>query len=225
MMVSLMQRCLGEWREDRRLGRIFTRYQSFTMVNRKAYLMNLRLVKSVADVPGCVVECGVWRGGMIAGMVEVLGPDRRYVLFDSFQGLPKPKEIDGPAALEWQANTSSPLYFDNCSAPQSAAEEAMRLSRAKHVQICPGWFDDTVTGFTPLESIAVLRLDGDWYDSTMTCLTHLFPHMSPGGIVIVDDYPVWDGCSRAVHDYLSATKSTARVSQFDNDICYLRVSR
>ena len=89
------------------------------------YVANLCIVRALQSVPGCVVECGVWRGGMIAGIAEVLGPEREYILFDSFEGLPPAKEIDGEAALAWQSDKSSPLYHDNCAAEQKFAAEAM----------------------------------------------------------------------------------------------------
>jgi O-methyltransferase len=65
-----------------------------------------------------------------------------------------------------------------------------------------------------------LRLDGDWYDSTLVVLESLFKHLAPDGIVIVDDYYAWDGCSRAVHDFLSRNSLTARITQ-EHGICVI----
>src|SRR5437868_2412691 len=95
-----------------RKGRIWQRYRHYTMIPRDLYVENLRLAERLAPVEGCVVECGVWRGGMSAGLADVL-PGRIHYLFDSFEGLPKAKEIDGPGALVWQANTTAPNYFNN----------------------------------------------------------------------------------------------------------------
>lgn len=211
-----------EAEEANRYMRIFRKYADFTMIPATTYVTNLFLAQQCRQVPGCVVECGVWRGGMIAGIAELLGSERDYVLFDSFAGLPPAKDIDGAAAIAWQADTKSPGYFDNCTAPRELAERAMRLAGAARVTIREGWFTDTLRGFTPPGPIALLRLDGDWYDSTMTCLEALFPHLSPQGIVIVDDYSAWDGCRKAVHDYLSREQSAAAILRARDDVTFIR---
>jgi len=206
-------------------ARIYQKYQSHTMHSWATYRANLELAEMARSVAGCVIECGVWRGGMIAGIAELLGPDRDYYLFDSFQGLPPARAIDGTAAIAWQADTSSPAYHDNCSVPESFAREAMSWSAVPVVHIRPGWFEETLPTFVPGGPIALLRLDGDWYESTMTCLRHLIGHMAPGGLVIIDDYYGLDGCARAVHDFLSQTGSRARIQQWHNDVyvCYLQI--
>jgi Macrocin-O-methyltransferase (TylF) len=70
-------------------------------------------------------------------------------------------------------------------------------------------------------SIAVLRLDGDWYDSTMLCLEHLFPLVVPGGLMLIDDYYTWDGCARAVHDYLSREQAAGRIEKTSGGVTYI----
>jgi O-methyltransferase len=192
------------------------------MVPESWYVRNLLLVDQFRFVPGAVVECGTWKGGMIAGIAKTLGPTRRYHLFDSYQGLPPAGERDGLLACRWQADGTGPNYHDNCTASESDARAAMRLSGAAAWSITAGWFDDTLPGLALPESIAILRLDGDWYDSTLTCLEALFPQVAHNGIVIIDDYYIWDGCARAVHDYLSAHDSDARVSQFMDTVAYIQ---
>ena len=123
-------------------------------------------------------------------------------------------------AVAYQANPNAEEYLDNCTAAKADAIAAMELAGVRY-QIFKGWFNDTLPTFVPPEPIAILRLDGDWYDSTMTCLRHLAPHLAPEGIVILDDYGTWDGCSRAVHDYLSQTQSTARI-QAPHDVAVIR---
>ena len=83
-----------------------------------------------------------------------------------------------------------------------------------------GWFSDTVPHH-PNQPIALLRLDGDWYDSTMVCLQNLYPKVVTGGIIIIDDYYSWDGCSKAVHDYLSSIQSVSRILTGFNRIAYI----
>ena len=106
---------------------------------------------------------------MIAGIAEILGADREYFLFDSFEGLPPATAMDGERAKAWQKDTQSPTYYDNCRAPIEFAERAMKLSSARKYKIVKGWFDDTLPKFVPPCPIAILRLDGDWYEFDPSC--------------------------------------------------------
>lgn len=199
---------------------LFRKFQKFTMIQQAPYIANLQLARRVRNVPGCVVECGVWRGGMSGGMAVILGKERTYFLFDSFEGLPPAKEIDGQSAIEWQSNKEGEYYFDNCAAGPEFAAEAMKLAGAKHVELRQGWFDKTLPGFKAPSPIALLRLDGDWYESTMVCLENLFGQVAPGGLIVLDDYYTWDGCSRAVHDFLSRRSAVERIRS-RGDVGYL----
>ena len=204
----------------RRYGRIYDRFKEFTMISRGAYINNLILAQRIASVPGCIIECGVWRGGMSAGLAAVLGNSRQYLLFDSFEGLPPAKEIDGEGALNWQKNKQAENYYDNCTAGEEFATRAMTLAGAKSFKLAKGWFDKTLPAFRPPEPIALLRLDGDWYESTMVCLKSLYEFVAPNGLIILDDYHTWDGCSRALHDFLSQRSAIERIRSLDN-ICFL----
>jgi Macrocin-O-methyltransferase (TylF) len=90
------------------LRKIYVKYRDHTIIPEIAYLYNLEIAATVQSVAGCIIECGVWRGGMIAGIADLLGPERQYFLFDSFQGLPSVQNIDGTALQAWQANTKGP---------------------------------------------------------------------------------------------------------------------
>jgi hypothetical protein len=200
--------------------KIFDKYRDYTMIHEGLYHENLRIIEEkVLDLPGDVVECGVWRGGMSAGIAEVLGVGRNYHLFDSFEGLPDAKEIDGKGAKEYQENKDSEFYFDNCTAEIQFAEKAMSQTGVSY-KLIKGWFNETLKRVEPL-NIALLRLDGDWYDSTMDCLVNLYPYVVENGLIIIDDYYQWDGCSRAVHDYLSSIKSISRISDSTYGVCYI----
>ena len=224
MPIRAVRRHLRAQRRYDALAGIYDNYAAFTMIPRADYILNLQLAEKVESVPGAVVECGVWRGGMIAGMAELLGPSREYVLCDSFQGLPPAEPaLDGRAAVEWQANTDDPEYYDNCSAPEEAARAAMALAPAHRVRFVAGWFDVTLADVRPDGGIALLRLDADWYESTKTCLQQLYDRVVPGGLIVIDDYHTWDGCTRAVHDFLAARRLNARISQWANSVCYIRV--
>lgn len=202
------------------LRKIYAQVCEYTMVDKGVFCDNLLLAERVQGLPGCVVECGVWRGGMSAGIARLLGNNRDYYLFDSFVGLPQAQPIDGPEAIAYQRNTNSPAYYNNCAAPAEYAKEAMQLVGAQHFHLMPGFFDKTLPGFHLQDGIALLRLDGDWYKSTLVCLKYLFDKVVEGGLIIIDDYYTWDGCSRAVHDFLSSTRARERVRNF-NSVAYI----
>jgi O-methyltransferase len=101
-------------RRDRQLHAIYAKHRQRTMVPESCYVSNLRLCARATHVEGSVVECGMWRGGMSAGIADLLGPEREYFLFDSFEGLPRVKDINGPEIREWQAeqdDSTSARYF------------------------------------------------------------------------------------------------------------------
>lgn len=197
------------------------RYNQHTMLSRQKFVDNLMIAQRWAPPGGEVVECGVWRGGMIRGLADMLGPDRKYHLFDSFEGLPPAQEeLDGQAAIEWQADRASPNFHNNCCADEAYARGLFEGS-SFDVEFHRGWFEDTIPKYQPGRPISVLRLDGDWYSSTRTCLDGLVRHLAPKALVLVDDYYVWDGCARALHDYLAETKSAMRIRQSRFGICYL----
>jgi O-methyltransferase len=219
-LISELRFAAGSWRRKRQLRRIYSRFREFTMVPEDIYIRNLQLAERCKDVPGSVVECGVWRGGMIAGIATLLGPERDYFLFDSFTGLPPAKPIDGAAALHWQSDKVSPHYYENCSAPPGFAQQAMRNAGARSFELVKGWFNETLPNFVVKPPIALLRLDGDWYESTTVCLDHLFERVAPHGLIVLDDYFAWDGCSRALHDFLSRRSATERIQSFEG-VCHL----
>lgn len=202
------------------LKEIYFKYADYTMISPETYIGNLALCSKFLKLEGDIVECGVWRGGMIAGIAEMAGKTKKSFLFDSFEGLPKVKEIDGSAAAKWQQNVSGANYHDNCRAEISYATEAMDLSKTNY-QLVKGWFDETTPKIVFPNRICILRLDGDWYDSTLTCLKHLYPKVNKNGLIILDDYFAWDGCSRAVHDYLSSISSISKIYTTQEGIGYI----
>jgi O-methyltransferase len=181
------------------------------------------------DVQGCLVECGVWRGGSAAimGMASrSAGKNRVLHLFDSFEGLPEPDEKDGASAKIYSGGKASgsltsirecaatleevKSMFKNCT---SLPESQLRF----HV----GWFQHTVPADAKnLGPIAVLRLDGDWYESTRVCLDHLYPLLSSGGALLLDDYFAWEGCRKATDEYRSQHGISTPMTQLDADSGY-----
>lgn len=201
---------------------VYKKFKSFTMIPKETYIENLRICRAYSFLEGDIIECGTWKGGMIAGMAGILGNNNRtYYLFDSFEGLPIAKDIDGQDALNWQKNTSAINYFDNCKTDINYAREAMKLSNANDVIFFKGWFSDTLPNFRTNRKIAILRLDGDWYESILTCMEYLYPQVVHKGLVIIDDYYIWDGTSKAIHDYLSKIKSSSKINKLHGGVAYI----
>ena len=181
----------------------------------RVFYENLMIIDHFAThTGGSLVECGTWRGGMACAMMALAGAGRDYHFYDSFEGLPDAVELDGKSALKYQEDTQSPNYHDYCRASYDEFLELIyKQGVAKNsISVYKGWFEETVSNYSG-GPISVLRLDGDWYESTMTCLQALFPFVSFGGVVIIDDYEAWDGCARAVHDYLSSIGSRSRIDR------------
>lgn len=197
---------------------LFLKYKDRTMISFRSYIENLGLMGVALHDPdlgqGAIVECGAWRGGMSAGMVESGGPMRRYYFFDSFEGLPPAQEIDGPGAMQWQADTSSPTFLNNCSASLEDFCQSIDMTGCplENITILKGFFQDTLANFDP-PPIAVLRLDADWYSSTMICLERFWDHVIVGGLILIDDYYAWDGCAKAVHEFLAKRQAPERIHQ------------
>jgi O-methyltransferase len=197
---------------------LFYKYRSRTMIPSRTFVENLAIMNvALANVSlkdGAVVECGTWKGGMAAAMIETGGPKRRYYFFDSFEGLPRANEIDGCKARRWQADTSSPAYFDNCRASLEDFQRTLEMTRCKPdgIEVHKGFFENTVSAFD-CPPVAVLRLDADWYESTMICLEKFWDHVMPGGLILIDDYYDWEGCAKAVHAFLATRQAPERIYQ------------
>lgn len=182
-----------------------------TMLPRHVLLGLVRQVDRVVGdgIPGSFVECGVWKGGssfLMAHRLRTLGQERLVWMFDSFEGLPPPQPIDGPLAQRWASETDGPNYHDNCvvSLDQVRAT-ADRLELGDRVRLVKGWFDETLVDYrSKIGPIALLRIDADWYASVRSCLESLYDLVSPGGLIVIDDYGVFDGCTLAVHEFLAS---------------------
>lgn len=152
------------------------------------------------DVRGDFIETGVWRGGstiLMRGLLAAYGDsERRVYVADSFRGLPPPDEKIYPA------DEGSILFkADALAVPREDVERNFRLYGLLDQQVCflEGWFKDTLPAVRD-RTWALIRLDGDMYESTMDALTNLFPALTVGGFVIIDDYRL-DSCRAAVSDF------------------------
>lgn len=151
---------------------------------------------------------------------------RKLHLFDSFEGLPEPREEDGEKAANYSGGVSSGQLksVHQCEAGIDVVRNFIfdRLGLPKKM-VCfhQGWFQDTLPnlGQEPAK-IAVLRLDGDWYESTKVCLEHLYDRVSPGGAVILDDYYCWEGCQKATDEFRTARGISEALVRIDNEAVY-----
>jgi O-methyltransferase len=166
-------------------------------------------------VPGDVLEAGVWRGGTTILMRAVLAAyddDRRRVwVADSFRGLPEPNVDVYPADAGLDYAGRSELSVGVRQVRANFARYGLLDDR---VEFLPGWFRDTLPN-APVERLAVMRLDGDLYESTMDALEALYPKLSVGGSCLIDDYGALEACRRAVDDYRSAHGVTEEILPVD----------
>jgi O-methyltransferase len=185
-------------------------------------------------VDGDFVECGVWKGGSAGLMGLVLkfrGETRAIHLFDSFEGLPEPTIEDGARAAEYSGGRASGALqsVDKCRAGSEEVRDFLfgQLDLDdKLVKFHVGWFQDSVPKIAPtLGPISILRLDGDWYESTRICLEFLYPLVSSGGIVILDDYYCWQGCAKAAEEFRSRSAIKSPIHRIDRDAAFWKVDR
>jgi len=199
----------------------------YTMVGLPRLLNAFDLARRVetSGMRGVIAECGVFKGGCAGLMARVsadAGSGRKIWLFDSFEGLPEPTALDGQKAKEYAARAADGklVPIDRCVGPIEIVEELfekLHVSR-ENVVFCKGWFQETLPiARSEIGDIALLRLDGDWYESTKVCLENLFDLVVPGGFVIIDDYGHWEGCRRATDEFLAARGLTVHLEKIDED--------
>jgi len=176
------------------------------------------------EIPGDLLEAGVWRGGASIFMRAVLkayGDTARTVwVADSFQGLPKPNPEQYPADAgdpHWQASRLA------IGLPEVQANFARYGLLDDQVRFLPGWFHETFPT-APIDELAILRLDGDMYESTIVSLESLYPKVAVGGFVIIDDYGAVPGCRKAVDDYRRTHEITDSIEDIDWTGVYWRRS-
>ncbi|GGP51713.1 TylF/MycF family methyltransferase [Saccharothrix coeruleofusca] len=214
----------GDYDPTRRAGGEDWPLTAHTMVGLKR-LDNVQecVERVLADnVPGDLIETGVWRGGVCIFMRGVLKAhgvhDRTVWVADSFQGMPQV----GPEGRPRDHRMKMHEFNDVLGIPLEQVRENFRRYDLldESVKFLPGWFRDTMPT-APVERLAVLRLDGDLYESTMDVLENLYPKLSVGGYVIIDDYGLRT-CAEAVHDYRDAHGITEEIVTVDKFGVYWR---
>lgn len=178
------------------------------------------------NIQGDFIECGVWRGGssmLIALMLSKRGfSDRAIYLYDTFEGMSEPTtddvdllNRDAAALLEDSKHIKENSIW--CLTDLSEVRENMKLTNypESRIKFIKGKVEDTIPQILPDASIALLRLDTDWYESTKHELIHLYPLISKNGVLIIDDYGHWEGCRKAVDEYFSENKITMLLNRID----------
>ena len=199
----------------------------YTMTSVERLFALIHAVKYIErrNIPGSVVECGVWKGGSMMPVAHVLKrlgkEDRDIYLFDTYEGMTRPTDFDvnyaGKHALikferVKRTNDSSEWAYATIEQVQrNLYSTGYNRQRLKFIQ---GKVEDTLPGSAP-EQIALLRLDTDWYESTRHALIHLYPLLTVGGVLIVDDYGHWQGSRKAVDEYFAQNNIVLLLNRID----------
>lgn len=200
----------------------------FTMTTAERLFALYNSVRYVLDknIEGDFVECGVWKGGsamMMAAMLAKAGiSNRKIILYDTYEGMSEPTEADvdsvGETAaqlLKRQAKEEATSVW--CYSPFEEVKSNLQKTGLpeQNIIMVQGKVEDTIPGNVPAQKIALLRLDTDWYESTRHELIHLYPLLSANGILIIDDYGYWQGCRKAVDEYIKENKLTILLNRID----------
>ena len=196
-----------------RLTAIREDHLTFLTEEQLGSLVSCVLETEAAGREGILVEAGTAQGGSAIAMALAKAGGRRLEVYDVFGLIPPPSEADGAdVAQRYEKITAGKArglaedeeyygYRDDLLGEVTAsfARHGVPVEE-HHVELVRGLFQDTITGDEP---VALAHVDGDWYESTMTCLTRLAPRLVPGGRIVVDDYYTWSGCRTAVDEYFT----------------------
>lgn len=207
-------------------SKLYLKVRPYTMASsrRLANVYQLSKLVETHKLEGAFVECGVWKGGCIAVMAYVakkVNSNRKIWLFDSFEGLPEPNKKDGAKALEYaQGRSSGKLEpINQCVGPLDDVKEiffSILKIDENNIVIRKGWFQDTLPiAKNEIGPIAILRVDGDWYESTKCCLENLYDNVISNGYVIIDDYSHWEGCKKAVEEFFEDRNIKVKLNKID----------
>ena len=213
---------------------VLARVRPYTLTSpeRLVALMDATAYVVRRKVPGSLVECGVWRGGSVLAIIETLqrlgATDREIFLYDTFEGMTRPSEFDNSpfekeqsALATWSRDQShGRRAWDWAFGSDVFSFEQVRdlLYSTGYprdlIRFVVGPVEETLPAQTP-GAIALLRLDTDWYESTHRELVHLYPSLTEGGVLIIDDYGHWEGARRAVDEYFASEAQPLLLSRVD----------
>jgi hypothetical protein len=203
--------------------RIFHAVKEFTMTSPERINALIEAVQYVHKnrIEGAFVECGVWRGGSVMAMAltlrELSTKNRKIYLYDTFAGMSRPSGDDislhgDHAHRTFTQRKTAEDASDWCYAPLDEVKKNIISNTTypkENLHFIKGKVEHTIPDQIP-KKIALLRLDTDWYESTRHELIHLFPRLTPGGVLIIDDYGHWQGARKAIDEYI-----------IENNLCIL----
>lgn len=207
------------------VNEIISQVKNFTMTSPENVGALCRAIEYISrsKIIGDIVECGVWRGGsMMAAALALLrhGEGHRMLhLFDTFEGMPPPTEKDrsvqsGVLAAELMERSDDTRIMCYSSLEEVKANLQGTGYLRDRIEYIKGPVEETIPEHAPAQ-IALLRLDTDWYESTRHELIHLFPRLTLGGVVIIDDYGHWEGAQKAVDEYIEENKLSILLNRID----------
>lgn len=211
---------------DPAFSQIYEQILPYTMTSIERVYGLYQAVKYIVDrkIEGDFVECGVWRGGSAMTMaltLQLMGDTTRKIyLYDTFKGMSEPNARDVSitnkvASAAWKIHQKED-HNDWCysSLEDTKANVSLTAYPQENLIFIEGQVEDTIPAQVP-SSIALLRLDTDWYESTFHELVHLYPLLTKNGILILDDYGHWQGARAAVDEYLKQEQINIYLSRID----------
>jgi O-methyltransferase len=176
---------------------------------------------SASGIGGAIVECGVWKGGSMAAVAKTLlqtrDVSRDLYLFDTFTGMSEPSAQD----VDYSGKRADEVMLENsgykcADAPLDRVKEVLHGTGypKDKIHFVPGKVEESIPDGAP-DTIALLRLDTDWYDSTKHELTHLFPRLAKAGVLIIDDYGHWRGSRQACDEYFAGQRVPILLNRID----------
>jgi O-methyltransferase len=198
---------------DKDFQEIYDKIKAYTIVEPERCYALYNAVHYIISkgIKGDFAECGVWKGGSVMLIAYILMKagitDRKIFLYDTFEGMTKPGENDGEKEkAEWEKNKINEQLNSWCFSPLEEVQDNIAITGypKDNVVFIKGKVEETIPGTMP-GKISLLRLDTDWYESTIHELNHLFPLLEKGGILIIDDYGAWPGARKAVDEYFETT--------------------
>jgi O-methyltransferase len=194
---------------------IFTRLSTCSCMDTRSLekLCALSLDVAQRKIPGDIVECGVYNGGSAGALVLPMEDDRTLWLYDSFEGLPAPHPT-----LD---HTDAEPYTGQCKGNVSTALSVIQSTGFGGViNVREGWFKDTFLDNPAPHKIAILHIDADWYEGTIRSLYNFYNFVSPGGIVILDDFGHWEGCRRAFYEFCADWKVQPLLERYGHTVAW-----
>jgi hypothetical protein len=190
----------------------FVKPYTMTSVERLKSLIDAVNYVSTNGIEGDFVECGTWKGGSVMCMqkklIELNQTNRKFWVFDTYEGMPEPDELDknfkqtSAQQLMNEEEKEKSLTWAYSNYEETTGNILSTGYPKEKINFVKGLVEDTIPQ-TPIDKIAILRLDTDWYSSTKFELEHLYPKLVKGGVLIIDDYGHWEGCRKAVDEYFT----------------------